>query len=99
MATMTTTPTENADTATMRTIPTPTNTKDRIVVALDVPDRQSALSLVEQVSGLVGMFKIGNQLFTAEGPELVREIVRAGERVFLRHVCPPHPSDPGDAVG
>jgi orotidine-5'-phosphate decarboxylase len=57
--------------------------KDRVIVALDVPDRESALRLVEQVSGLVGMFKIGSQLFTAEGPQLVREIVTSGERVFL----------------
>src|SRR5215216_127321 len=57
--------------------------KDRVIVALDVPDRASALRLVEQVSGLVGMFKIGSQLFTAEGPQLVREIVTSGERVFL----------------
>jgi orotidine-5'-phosphate decarboxylase len=57
--------------------------KERIVVALDVADRGSALRLVETLSGLVGMFKIGKQLFTAEGPELVREIVRAGEKVFL----------------
>ncbi|HWC77701.1 MAG TPA: orotidine-5'-phosphate decarboxylase [Blastocatellia bacterium] len=57
--------------------------KDRIIVALDVPDRDSALRLVEQLSGLVGMFKVGSQLFTAEGPGLVREIVEAGERVFL----------------
>jgi orotidine-5'-phosphate decarboxylase len=58
-------------------------TKDRIVVALDVPDRSSALTLVEQLSGLVGLFKIGKQLFTAEGPGLAREIIAAGERVFL----------------
>jgi orotidine-5'-phosphate decarboxylase len=58
-------------------------TQDRLVVALDVPDRASALRLVEQLSGIVGMFKIGSQLFTAEGPELVREIIRSGERVFL----------------
>jgi orotidine-5'-phosphate decarboxylase len=57
--------------------------KDRIIVALDVPDRGSALRLVEQLSGLVGMFKIGSQLFAAEGPALVREIAEAGERVFL----------------
>ncbi len=57
--------------------------KDRLVVALDVPDRDSALRLVEQLSGAVGMFKIGSQLFTAEGPQLVREIVSAGERAFL----------------
>src|SRR5215813_5050748 len=59
------------------------NARDRIIVALDVPNRDAALSLVEQLSGLVGMFKIGKQLFTAEGPALVREIIAAGERVFL----------------
>ena len=57
--------------------------KDRVIVALDVEDRPSALALVEQLSGLVGMFKIGGQLFTAEGPDLVREITVSGERVFL----------------
>ena len=60
-----------------------THAKDRLVIALDYPDRDSALRLVEQLSGMVGMFKIGSQLFTAEGPGLVREIVDAGERVFL----------------
>jgi orotidine-5'-phosphate decarboxylase len=60
-----------------------TNAKERIVVALDVADRDSALTLVEQLSGLVGMFKIGKQLFTAAGPGLVSEIVAAGEKVFL----------------
>lgn len=57
--------------------------KDRIIVALDVGDRRSALHLVESLSGLVGLFKVGLQLYTAEGQSLVREIVSAGERVFL----------------
>jgi orotidine-5'-phosphate decarboxylase len=57
--------------------------KERLIVALDVADRESALRLVEQLSGLVGMFKVGHQLFTAEGPALVREIVESGARVFL----------------
>ena len=65
------------------TIPVPSSVKDRLIVALDVPDRDSALRLVEQLSGAVGMFKIGSQLFTAEGPQLVREVVASGERVFL----------------
>src|SRR5215471_18533991 len=55
----------------------------RLVVALAFPDRDSALGFVEQLGGVVGMFKIGSRLFTAEGPQLVREIVSAGERVFL----------------
>jgi len=61
----------------------PESVKDRLVIALDEPDRASALRLVEQVSGMVGMFKVGLELFTAEGPGLVREIIEAGERVFL----------------
>ena len=65
------------------TNPTFSTVKDRLIVALDVPDRDSALRLVERLSGTVGMFKIGSQLFTAEGPQLVREIIASGERVFL----------------
>ena len=60
-----------------------TSFNDRLVIALDVPDRGAALEVVEELSGLAGMFKIGSQLFTAEGPALVREIVARGERVFL----------------
>jgi orotidine-5'-phosphate decarboxylase len=67
----------------MTTTPTTSAVKDRLIVALDVPDRESALRLVEKLSGVVGMFKIGSRLFTAEGSQLVREIVTAGERVFL----------------
>src|SRR3990172_8438236 len=58
-------------------------TKDRIIVALDVDSKQEALSLVRQLKGQVGIFKIGSQLFTAEGPQLVREILAIDEKVFL----------------
>jgi orotidine-5'-phosphate decarboxylase len=57
--------------------------RDRLVVALDVETRARALELVDQLKGLAGLFKIGSQLFTAEGPDLVREIVGRGEKVFL----------------
>lgn len=57
--------------------------KDRIVAALDVDNRERALSLVDELKDFVGMFKIGNQLFTSCGPELVKEIIRKGARVFL----------------
>ena len=63
--------------------PNQVSPRDRVIVPLDVPDRDSALRLVEQLGGLVGMFKIGSQLFTAEGPQLVREIITSGERIFL----------------
>lgn len=55
----------------------------RLVVALDVETGTHALELVEALRGTVGMFKVGKQLFTAEGPDLVRRIVASGERVFL----------------
>jgi orotidine-5'-phosphate decarboxylase len=57
--------------------------KDRLIVPLDVSTAHEANRLVGLLSGLAGMFKIGSQLFTAAGPELVRGIVARGERVFL----------------
>jgi len=56
---------------------------NRIIVALDVAHRAAALGLIEQLSDVITAFKVGNQLFTSEGPALVREIVRAGLDVFL----------------
>jgi len=57
--------------------------KDRLIVALDVDNASRALELHESLRDGVGMFKIGMQLFTAAGPELVRQIVSRGSRVFL----------------
>ncbi len=57
--------------------------RNPIVVALDVDTSDQALSLVERLRGTVGMFKVGKQLFTAAGPDVVRKIVAMGERVFL----------------
>jgi orotidine-5'-phosphate decarboxylase len=56
---------------------------NRILVALDVDRSAKALALVDRLGGAVGGFKIGKQLFTAEGPAIVRAIVERGERVFL----------------
>ena len=59
------------------------NASDRIALALDVPDAQSALDLVEATAEHVGVYKIGMQLFYAEGPDLVRQIKASGKRIFL----------------
>lgn len=56
---------------------------NKLIVALDVETASEALGLVSMLKGVVGIFKIGSQLFTAAGPALVREITAAGERVFL----------------
>jgi orotidine-5'-phosphate decarboxylase len=56
---------------------------DKIIVALDVPTKVRALKLVEQLRGDISFFKIGLQLYTAEGPEIVRAILSTGARVWL----------------
>ena len=56
---------------------------NKLIVALDVETAAQARELVSVLSGIAGMFKIGSQLFTATGPDLIREIVGGGERVFL----------------
>jgi orotidine-5'-phosphate decarboxylase len=55
----------------------------RIFVALDTPELDSARRLVGQLEGAVGGFKIGLQLFTVGGPPIVQEIRRSGAEVFL----------------
>jgi orotidine-5'-phosphate decarboxylase len=59
------------------------NPSDRLIVALDRSDRSEILELVDELSGLAGLFKIGLQAFVSNGPSLVREISERGERVFL----------------
>ncbi|MCC7032489.1 MAG: orotidine-5'-phosphate decarboxylase [Acidobacteria bacterium] len=56
---------------------------NRILVALDVDSRAKALDLADTLRGVVAGFKIGKQLFTAEGPAIVRALASRGDRVFL----------------
>jgi len=60
-----------------------TENADKIIVALDVPTRREALELVERVRDPISFFKIGLQLYTAEGPEIVRAVSATGARVWL----------------
>src|ERR1700752_1503795 len=60
-----------------------TKTADKIIVALDVPTKKRALELVEQLGGEISFFKIGLQLYTAEGPEIVRAVLATDARVWL----------------
>ena len=57
--------------------------RERLIVALDVPNVDQARRLVDTLAGAVGMFKVGSELFTAAGPDFVRELVARGEHVFL----------------
>jgi orotidine-5'-phosphate decarboxylase len=56
---------------------------DQLLIALDVETGGEALQLADLLRGAVGGFKIGNQLFTAEGPVIVRTLAAKGDRVFL----------------
>jgi orotidine-5'-phosphate decarboxylase len=56
---------------------------DQLLVALDVDNAIEAIEISARLQGHVGGVKVGSQLFTAEGPGLVRRLVDQGQRVFL----------------
>ncbi len=59
------------------------NAKERLIVALDVDTREKAEEWVHRLKIHVPMFKVGLQLFTKEGTEMVRSIRKRGARIFL----------------
>jgi orotidine-5'-phosphate decarboxylase len=58
-------------------------TTNPIIVALDVPNRAEAMRLVRALDGAAGCYKVGMELYAAEGPALARELLAEGNRVFL----------------
>jgi len=52
----------------------PINPKDKLIFALDVPDRHQAEAYVKQLAGSVGCFKVGLELFVKEGPEVLKVV-------------------------
>jgi len=58
-------------------------TEDRLIVALDVSSAAEARKIVEMLGTAVSTYKVGTQLFTADGPGIVRELVDSGKKVFL----------------
>lgn len=57
--------------------------EDRLIFALDAPGVEDALSWIDRLSGSVGLFKVGKELFTSVGPSIVERIRQKGGRVFL----------------
>jgi orotidine-5'-phosphate decarboxylase len=57
--------------------------RDRLIIALDVASRGEAISLALALAPFAASMKIGLQLFTAEGPDLVRAIRETGAKIFL----------------
>jgi orotidine-5'-phosphate decarboxylase len=57
--------------------------RNPIIAALDVPSAEQALKLAQQIAPVVGAFKIGSELFTSAGPDIVKKIRATGASVFL----------------
>ncbi|HEX7894554.1 MAG TPA: orotidine-5'-phosphate decarboxylase [Terriglobales bacterium] len=57
--------------------------RDQLIVALDVSSAAQAQKIVTALGDSVTFYKVGMQLYTAEGPGIVRDLIRAGRRVFL----------------
>ena len=58
-------------------------TQNPIIAALDVPTVEQALDLARRIAPAVGAFKIGKELFTTAGPDIVRRVRDTGASVFL----------------
>ncbi|HEU4417041.1 MAG TPA: orotidine-5'-phosphate decarboxylase [Candidatus Angelobacter sp.] len=63
--------------------PASTGMRERLIVALDVATANDAQGLVQRIGDAAGIYKVGLQLFTAEGPTVVRDLVYSGRKVFL----------------
>jgi orotidine-5'-phosphate decarboxylase len=57
--------------------------RQRLIVALDVSSAAAAQKIVAAVGDSASCYKVGMQLYTAEGPNIVRDLVASGRRVFL----------------
>ena len=57
--------------------------RSSLIVALDFDSLKSALAFARQVADVVGMFKVGSQLFSSAGPEAIRQVAALGNGVFL----------------
>ena len=57
--------------------------RERLIVALDVSTAAAAQKIVAAVGDSASTYKVGLQLYTAVGPQIVRDLVASGRRVFL----------------
>lgn len=75
--------TELTGTPALSGLSAPAGSTSTPIVALDYADAEAALNLVDQLTGQCSFYKVGSELFTAEGPRIVRELRQRGCRVFL----------------
>src|SRR5664279_4336177 len=57
--------------------------RDRLIVSLDVSSAAQARQIIQSIGESANTYKVGKQLFTAEGPQMVRDLVSSGRKVFL----------------
>lgn len=73
--------------------------RHRLIVALDVSTAAAAQKIVAAVGDSALTYKVGMQLYTAEGPRMLRDLVASGRRVFLDLKYHDIPNTVGAAVG
>ena len=78
---------------------TASDPRQRLIIALDVPTAASAQQIVAAIGDSALTYKVGMQLYTAEGPQLVRDLVASGRQVFLDLKYHDIPNTVGAAVG
>ena len=59
------------------------NAKDRLILALDVPTVEAAERLLDRIQGAVSFVKVGLELYTVAGPDIIRRAIKRGQRVFV----------------
>lgn len=67
----------------LQIVRSPASVRERLILALDVDDLDRARAMLKLLTGEIGMFKVGKQLFTHAGPQAVKLIQEAGGEVFL----------------
>src|SRR5882762_6141676 len=72
--------------------------RQRLIVALDVSSAAAARKIVTALGDAALTYKVGMQLYTAEGSQVVRDLVASGRRVFLDLKYHDIPNTVGSAV-
>ncbi|HWF90707.1 MAG TPA: orotidine-5'-phosphate decarboxylase [Terriglobales bacterium] len=75
-----------------------TDPRERLIVALDVPSAAAAQKMVAAVGDSASIYKVGMQLYTAEGPQVVRDLIASGRKVFLDLKFHDIPNTVGSAI-
>lgn len=56
---------------------------NKLIIALDVSEKEYALEIVDKLDGCIDIFKVGLELFTVAGPSILEEIHKRGKKIFL----------------